>query len=149
MVAGVGADEEAPEVERAHTGGMCVPVLATTGRDATLLGSVLAAAGIFFSVLIFRRKSLRTENRLESVLSRESSFVLNNWAFMSVLGVVFCGTLFPVFSEWATGKQIIDLLVGVNRRRGCTLVLVTHDPALAAHADRVVTLRDGRVVSDE
>ena len=49
----------------------------------------------------------------------------------------------------ATGKQIIDLLVGVNRRRGCTLVLVTHDPALAAHADRVVTLRDGRIVSDE
>jgi len=49
----------------------------------------------------------------------------------------------------ATGKQIIELLVGVNRRLGSTLVLVTHDPALAAHADRVVTLRDGRVVSDE
>jgi cell division transport system ATP-binding protein len=49
----------------------------------------------------------------------------------------------------ATGKQIIDLLVGVNRRLGCTLVLVTHDAALAAHADRVVTLRDGRIVSDE
>jgi putative ABC transport system ATP-binding protein len=49
----------------------------------------------------------------------------------------------------ATGKQIIDLLVGVNRRLGSTLVLVTHDAALAAHADRIVTLRDGRVVSDE
>ncbi|HTI56928.1 MAG TPA: ATP-binding cassette domain-containing protein, partial [Verrucomicrobiae bacterium] len=49
----------------------------------------------------------------------------------------------------ATGKQIIDLLVGANRRLGSTLVLVTHDAALAAHADRVVTLRDGRVVSDE
>jgi putative ABC transport system ATP-binding protein len=49
----------------------------------------------------------------------------------------------------ATGKQIIDLLVGINRRLGSTLVLVTHDAALAAHADRVVTLRDGRVVSDE
>ena len=49
----------------------------------------------------------------------------------------------------ATGKQIIELLVGVNRRLGCTLVLVTHDAALAAHADRVVTLRDGRIVSDE
>ncbi len=49
----------------------------------------------------------------------------------------------------ATGKQIIDLLVGANRRLGCTLVLVTHDPALAAHADRVITLRDGRIVSDE
>ena len=49
----------------------------------------------------------------------------------------------------ATGKQIIELLVGMNRRLGSTLVLVTHDTALAAHADRVVTLRDGRVVSDE
>jgi putative ABC transport system ATP-binding protein len=49
----------------------------------------------------------------------------------------------------ATGKQIIELLVGVNRRLGRTLVLVTHDAALAAHADRVVTLRDGRIVSDE
>jgi putative ABC transport system ATP-binding protein len=49
----------------------------------------------------------------------------------------------------ATGKQIIELLVGTNRRRGSTLVLVTHDTALAAHADRVVTLRDGRIVSDE
>ena len=49
----------------------------------------------------------------------------------------------------ATGKQIIELLVGTNRRLGRTLVLVTHDTALAAHADRVVTLRDGRIVSDE
>ena len=49
----------------------------------------------------------------------------------------------------ATGKQIIDLLVALNRNLGSTLVLVTHDPALAALADRVVTLRDGRIVSDE
>ncbi|HYB69598.1 MAG TPA: ABC transporter ATP-binding protein [Candidatus Bathyarchaeia archaeon] len=49
----------------------------------------------------------------------------------------------------ATGKQIIDLLVAANRRLGRTLVLVTHDAALAAHADRVVTLVDGRIVSDE
>jgi putative ABC transport system ATP-binding protein len=49
----------------------------------------------------------------------------------------------------ATGKQIIELLVGMNRRLGSTLVLVTHDAALAAHADRVITLRDGRIVSDE
>ena len=49
----------------------------------------------------------------------------------------------------ATGKQIIDLLVDLHRNLGSTLVLVTHDGALAAHADRVVTLRDGRIVSDE
>jgi putative ABC transport system ATP-binding protein len=49
----------------------------------------------------------------------------------------------------ATGKLIIELIVGLNRTLGSTLLLVTHDPALAAHADRLVTLRDGRVVSDE
>ena len=49
----------------------------------------------------------------------------------------------------ATGKQIIDLLVALNENLGSTLVLVTHDPALAALADRVITLRDGRIVSDE
>ena len=49
----------------------------------------------------------------------------------------------------ATGKQIVELLVALNRGRGSTLVLVTHDPALAAHADRIVTLRDGRIASDE
>src|SRR5262245_37791544 len=48
----------------------------------------------------------------------------------------------------ATGVQIIDLLVGLHRRHGTTLILVTHDPALASHADRVVDLRDGRVVAD-
>jgi putative ABC transport system ATP-binding protein len=48
----------------------------------------------------------------------------------------------------ATGAQIVDLLVGLHRRHGATLVLVTHDPALAAHADRIVEIRDGRVVGD-
>jgi putative ABC transport system ATP-binding protein len=45
-----------------------------------------------------------------------------------------------------TGRQIIDLLVAVNRRRQCTLVLVTHDPALASLTDAVIVLADGRLV---
>jgi len=49
----------------------------------------------------------------------------------------------------ATSKQIIELLIALNRNLGSTLALVTHDSALAAHADRIVTLRDGRIVSDE
>ena len=48
----------------------------------------------------------------------------------------------------ATGAQVIALLVERHRRHGTTLVLVTHDPALAEHAERVVELRDGRVVAD-
>jgi putative ABC transport system ATP-binding protein len=47
----------------------------------------------------------------------------------------------------ATGRQVIELLVSVNRQRGRTLVLVTHDAELAKFADDVIALRDGRVVS--
>jgi putative ABC transport system ATP-binding protein len=47
-----------------------------------------------------------------------------------------------------TGEQVLELLLELNRREGATLVMVTHDAALAAHADRVITLRDGVVVSD-
>jgi putative ABC transport system ATP-binding protein len=47
----------------------------------------------------------------------------------------------------ATGAQIIELLLALKRRRGSTLVLVTHDQALTRHADRVVTLRDGRILN--
>jgi putative ABC transport system ATP-binding protein len=45
----------------------------------------------------------------------------------------------------ATGRQIIDLLFAQQRERGTTLVLVTHDAALAERCDRVVHLRSGRV----
>ncbi len=44
-----------------------------------------------------------------------------------------------------TGGQIVDLLFGLHRRVGATLVLITHDPALAHMCDRVVHLRDGQV----
>jgi len=47
----------------------------------------------------------------------------------------------------ATGGQIIELLLAEHRERGATLVLVTHDEALARHAKRIVRLRDGRVVN--
>jgi putative ABC transport system ATP-binding protein len=47
-----------------------------------------------------------------------------------------------------TGAQIIDLLMALRRERRCTLLLVTHDLALSRYANRVVTLRDGRIVAD-
>ncbi|MBI1845957.1 MAG: ABC transporter ATP-binding protein [Candidatus Rokubacteria bacterium] len=49
----------------------------------------------------------------------------------------------------STGGQIIDLLLELHRDFEATLVLVTHDPAIAAVADRILTLRDGRLVADK
>jgi putative ABC transport system ATP-binding protein len=47
----------------------------------------------------------------------------------------------------ATGAQIVDLLLALNRDRRSTLLLVTHDAALADRAGRRIALRDGRVVN--
>ena len=46
------------------------------------------------------------------------------------------------------GRHVFDLMLKLNRRRGATLLLITHDHELAALADRRIALRDGRVVSD-
>ncbi len=48
-----------------------------------------------------------------------------------------------------TGQDVIDLFRRLNRDQGLTVIIVTHDRGVAAAADRVVTLRDGLVVSDE
>jgi putative ABC transport system ATP-binding protein len=45
----------------------------------------------------------------------------------------------------ATGRQIIDLMFASQAARNATLVLVTHDPALARRCDRVVRMRSGRI----
>ena len=50
--------------------------------------------------------------------------------------------------DQATGARIVELLEALNREDGTTLVLVTHDLALAGRAGRVIRLADGVVVSD-
>ena len=49
----------------------------------------------------------------------------------------------------ATGEKVLDLVRELREAEGTTLVLVTHDPAVAARADRLVYLRDGRVEREE
>jgi putative ABC transport system ATP-binding protein len=46
------------------------------------------------------------------------------------------------------GDAVLELLLELHRERGTTLIMVTHSPEIALRADRVVTLRDGRIVPD-
>jgi putative ABC transport system ATP-binding protein len=50
--------------------------------------------------------------------------------------------------DGATGAAIIDILFRLNVERGSTLVLITHDPALAQRCQRIIEMRDGQIVSD-
>lgn len=70
------------------------------------LGYVVVTAGAFLAALFARRGVIRSPNQLESMISREASFLLNNWVFIAILMVVFWGTMFPVFSEAITGERI-------------------------------------------
>jgi putative ABC transport system ATP-binding protein len=49
--------------------------------------------------------------------------------------------------DTATGAGILDQLAALREQTGVTIVMVTHDPGVAARADRIIRLRDGRVVS--
>jgi len=51
--------------------------------------------------------------------------------------------------DTANGAHVLELLLNLNRVEGTTLVLVTHDPMLANHANRRIVLSDGLVVSDD
>src|SRR5204863_3878190 len=46
------------------------------------------------------------------------------------------------------GQHVLELMISLNKREGTTMVLVTHDPALSSRATRLITLRDGLVVSE-
>ncbi len=48
----------------------------------------------------------------------------------------------------ATGQVVLDLMLAMNREQGATMVLVTHEEAIAECADRRIVLRDGLVVND-
>jgi len=49
----------------------------------------------------------------------------------------------------ARSVEIMELLVGFNRNRGITILMVTHEPDMAAYATRAIRFRDGHVESDE
>ncbi|MGH6877788.1 MAG: heme lyase CcmF/NrfE family subunit, partial [Rhizomicrobium sp.] len=65
---------------------------------------------IVFAVCLFtffhQRDHLRDENRLESLVSRESSFLFNNLVLLTACFTILWGTLFPVLSEYVQGSKV-------------------------------------------
>jgi len=98
----------------------------------TLLGTLLTRAGLVSSVhafaqssigtwfvafmvivlavciftYILQRKHLKTEHHLESLVSRESSFLFNNLVLLTACFVILWGTLFPILSEYVVGNKV-------------------------------------------
>ena len=61
---------------------------------------------VCFGAYVKNRDYLKSENQLDAVVSRESSFLFNNLLLLVACIAVLSGTLFPVFSEWITGDRI-------------------------------------------
>jgi cytochrome c-type biogenesis protein CcmF len=61
---------------------------------------------VCFSAYLYNRDYLKSENQLDSVVSRESSFLFNNLILLVSCIAILSGTLFPVFSEWISGSRI-------------------------------------------
>jgi cytochrome c-type biogenesis protein CcmF len=70
------------------------------------LGFLVVIFAVCFSAYLKNRDYLKSENQLDSMISRESSFLFNNLILLVSCVAVLSGTLFPVFSEWFSGSRI-------------------------------------------
>ena len=76
---------------------------ATLGVPFVVLIAVLIAGSIY--LVVTRREMLRSEHRLDSLVSRESAFLANNLVLVALCFVIFWGTYFPLISEALTGHE--------------------------------------------
>ena len=69
------------------------------------LGFIFASTAGVIGLIIYRWKRLKSANRLESLLSRESAFLLNNWLLVGLTLIILWGTLWPIISEAINGQK--------------------------------------------
>ena len=66
---------------------------------------ILASTAGVIGLILYRWHRLKSANRLESLLSRESAFVLNNWLLVGLTLIILWGTLWPIVSEAINGEK--------------------------------------------
>ncbi len=82
-----------------------VHAFAQSDIGAYFLGFILTSTAGVIGLIVYRWKRLKSANRLESLLSRESAFVLNNWLLVGLTLIILWGTLWPVISEAINGEK--------------------------------------------
>jgi cytochrome c-type biogenesis protein CcmF len=99
----------------------------------------------FLALLVWRLPLLQSENQLDSVLSRETSFLTQNVVFVLIMTATLLGTLFRPISEWVTGNKISLNAPYFNKVNGpvflVLLVLMGAAPLLAWRRSAPETLR--------
>jgi cytochrome c-type biogenesis protein CcmF len=83
-----------------------VHAFAESSIGGWFVGFLIIILLVCFGAWFKNRDYLRSDNQLDSLVSRESSFLFNNLILLAACFAVLWGTLFPVFSEWFTGNKI-------------------------------------------
>ena len=110
--------------------------------------------GISFAVCLFfyikNRDHLKTENKLEALVSRESSFLFNNLVLLAACFAVLWGTLFPILSEWVQGHKISvgpPFFNNIMRPIGLFLIFLTGvGPLLAWRSTSFASIRRNLII---
>jgi cytochrome c-type biogenesis protein CcmF len=99
-----------------------------SGLGPFFVGFLLATIALVTALVVWRRPLLRSENEIDSFLSREAAFLFNNLLLIGIAFATFWGTIFPVISEAVRG---IKITVGppffnkVNTPLGLALLFMT------------------------
>jgi cytochrome c-type biogenesis protein CcmF len=108
-------------------------------------GFILVAFAVCLFTFFKQKDHLKSENRLESLVSRESSFLFNNMILLTACFTVLWGTLFPVLSEYVQGSKVTvgaPFYNRVNLPIGIFLLFLTGvGPLLAWRATSLRTIR--------
>ncbi len=117
-----------------------------------LIPTLTAEKNILMPMLLDKRKTLGIEDKLESLPSQLSGGQQQRVAIARSL--IYRPAI--LFADEPTGnldqknsKEIIDLLKLSNRNLQQTILLITHDEKIALEADRIVTIEDGQIISDQ
>jgi cytochrome c-type biogenesis protein CcmF len=83
-----------------------VHAFAQSSIGGWFVGFLIVTFVVCFAAYWKNRDYLRSDNQLDSLVSRESSFLFNNLVLLAACFAILWGTLFPVISEWAQGSKI-------------------------------------------